>query len=65
MPYNFIITKVFPICAIVLIYWIGSYDLPNLFFLPIALLIAGLVFYVTKKYGDKTTEPEERETKEK
>ena len=65
MPNNFIITKAFPICAILLIYWIGSYDLPNLFFLPIALLIAGLVFYVTKKYGDKIAEPEEREAKKK
>jgi hypothetical protein len=53
MPTHFLITKAFPACAILLIYWIGSFNLPNALFLPIALSVAVLVFYITRKYGGK------------
>ena len=53
MPTHFLITKAFPAIAILLIYWIGSFNLPSLIFLPIALCVAVSVFYVTKKFGDK------------
>jgi len=53
MPNHFLITKVIPVIAILVIYWIGSYDLANTIFLPIAFSIVALTFYVTKKYGDK------------
>jgi len=56
MPINFLITKVFPVLAIALIYWIGSFNLPSVIFLPAALSIATIVFYITKKYGDKRGE---------
>ncbi|NQZ29668.1 MAG: hypothetical protein HRU06_00235 [Oceanospirillaceae bacterium] len=53
MPNNFVITKVFPALAILAIYGVGSLNLPGVIFLPIALSIAVLVFYITKRYGDK------------
>lgn len=59
MPNNFLITKAFPALAILIIYWIGSLNLPGMIFLPIALSIAVLVFYITKKYGNKEREENE------
>jgi len=53
MNKHFFITKAFPTFAILIIYAIGSLDLPGIIFLPIALSIATIVFYITKKFGNK------------
>jgi len=52
MPKHFLITKAVPLLAIALIYWLGSFNLPGIIFLPIALSIATIVFYITRKYGN-------------
>jgi hypothetical protein len=56
MSKHFLITKAFPLLAIALIYWLGSFNLPGIVFLPIALSIATIVFYITRKYGNTTEE---------
>ncbi len=53
MPIHFLITKVIPVLAILAIYWIGSFNLPNIIFLPLAAAIVFLVIIITKRYGDK------------
>jgi hypothetical protein len=53
MPNRFLITKVIPVIAILAIYWIGSYDLANIIFLPIAFSLVAITIYITRKYGDK------------
>ncbi len=53
MPTNFLVTKVFPVLAILAIYWVGSFNLPNIIFLPIAAITFALVVFITKRYGDK------------
>jgi len=58
MPKHFLITKAFPVFAIALIYWIGSFNLPGIIFLPIALSIATIVFYMARKYGNTSEEKE-------
>jgi hypothetical protein len=53
MPYHFLITKALPVAAILLIYWVGSFNLATVIFLPLALTIAFGTFYLTKIYGNK------------
>ncbi len=53
MPNHFLLTKAFPAGAVLFIYWLGSFNLPTIIFLPSALSIIILVFYITRKYGDK------------
>ncbi|EPJ45863.1 MAG: hypothetical protein OFPII_25110 [Osedax symbiont Rs1] len=53
MPKNFLLTKAFPASAVLFIYWFGSFNFPTIIFLPSALSIIILVFYITRKYGDK------------
>ena len=63
MPYHFIVTKVLPAAAILFIYWLGSFDLPSIIFLPTALIIAFSVFSLTRKYGEKKLQEKDRQTK--
>lgn len=58
MPIHFLVTKVIPVLAILAIYWIGSFNLPNIIFLPIAIATFVAVVLVTKKYGNKDEEKE-------
>jgi len=60
MSRHFLITKAFPLLAIALIYWLGSFNLPGIIFLPIALSIATIVFYITRKYGDTSEEKDKK-----
>ena len=53
MPIHFFVTKVIPVLAILAIYWIGSFNLPNIIFLPIAAATFFLVITITKRFGDK------------
>jgi hypothetical protein len=64
MPIHFFITKVVPVLAILAIYWVGSFNLPNIIFLPIAAITLFLVVVITKRYGDKV-QPQEKDDNKK
>lgn len=65
MPYHFIITKALPAVAILFIYWLGSFDLPTVIFLPTALIVAFSVFSLTRKYGEKQLQEKEKDKQNK
>lgn len=54
MSVNFLATKACPVIAVVFIYWIGSFNLPNIYFLPIATATVIVLIYITKKFGNKS-----------
>lgn len=60
MPTHFIITKVVPVLAVLAIYWVGSFNLPNIIFLPIAIITFVLVVFITQKYGDKEEDKQDK-----
>jgi membrane protein implicated in regulation of membrane protease activity len=53
MSKHFLITKGLPALAVLGVYWLGSFNLPTVIFLPIALLMAYTTFSLARKHGNK------------